>query len=76
MLTEKQIASLLAQCLELDAADVSIEATRETVEGWDSIVHLSLLGLLEDCSPGVLDRYPKLAEAQSIREIFSILNPS
>ena len=76
MISETTIVTLLAQCLEIDASEISVTSTRETVDGWDSIVHLSLLGLLEDCSPGVLDQYPKLAEAKSVNEIYAILNPS
>lgn len=71
-----QITQLLANCLEVEPSQVSKTASRENTEGWDSIVHLSLLGLLEDESPGVLDRLPKLAEARSVTEILQLINGS
>lgn len=70
----QRIVELLATCLEIELASITFEATRENTLGWDSVVHLSLLGLIEDDFPGTLDRCPKLAEAQSISEIVSICN--
>ena len=71
-----RITQLLASCLEIEPNLVSENASRENTEGWDSVVHLSLLGLLEDELPGVLDRLPKLAEAQSVTEILQLINGS
>lgn len=73
MISIKQVRELLATCLELDPSLLPENPTRENVEGWDSIIHLSLLGLLEDISPGVLDEFPKLAEVQSIEEIHRLI---
>jgi hypothetical protein len=69
-----RLIQLLAICLELEPSLVSETASRENTEGWDSVVHLSLLGLLEDELPGVLDRLPKLAETQSVAEILKLIN--
>jgi len=74
MINQTRISELLATCLETDLALLSENATRENTETWDSIVHLSLLGLLEDELPGVLDRVPKLAEAQSVEEIYKLIS--
>lgn len=68
------VRELLASCLEVDVSIISNEATRENTEGWDSVIHLSLLGLLEDNHSGILDRYPQLAEATSIADIVLICN--
>ena len=65
---------MLANCMELEPSLVSENSSRENTAGWDSIVHLSLLGLLEDELPGVLDRLPKLAEAQSVADIAKLIN--
>ena len=73
VITIMQVRELLAACLELDPSLLPENPTRENVEGWDSIIHLSLLGLLEDVSPGVLDEFPKVAEAQSIEEIHRMI---
>lgn len=64
---------LLASCLECNPEKLSETSNHENTERWDSIAHLSLLGLLEDESPGLLDKKPALAEAKSLQEIMSIL---
>jgi hypothetical protein len=70
---EERVRELLAACLEIETSDLPEQATRETTAGWDSVVHLSLLGMLEDESPGLLDRFPRLAESMSIAEIVAIV---
>lgn len=70
----QRIVELLAICLEIEPSAIPFDATRENIEGWDSVVHLSVLGLIEDECPGILDRCPKLAEAQSIMELVSVCN--
>ena len=69
---EERVRELLAVCLEIATSYIPENATRENTAGWDSVVHLSLLGMLEDESPGLLDRFPRLAESMSIAEIVSI----
>ena len=75
-LSAQRITELLAICLEVETSAIPIDATWENTEGWDSVTHLSLLGLIEDECPGILDHYPKLAGAQSISDIASICNSS
>ena len=70
----QRITQLLAICLEIEPSAIPFDATRENTEGWDSVVHLSVLGLIEDECPGTLDRCPKLAEAQSIVDLVAICN--
>jgi len=72
--TALHVCELLAICLEIEASAIADDATRENTEGWDSVIHLSLLGLLEDNHPGILDLFPQLAEAMSISEIVTICN--
>jgi len=68
----ERIRELLAACLETSVSELPEDATRENTVGWDSVIHLSLLGMLDDETPGLLDRFPKLAESASIAEIVSI----
>ena len=75
-ISAKRITDLLAICLEVDASVIPSDATWENTEGWDSVTHLSLLGLIEDECPGILDQFPKIAGAQSILDMASICNSS
>ena len=68
----ERVRELLAGCLETSVSEIPEDATRENTVGWDSVVHLSLLGMLDDETPGLLDRFPKLAESMSIAEIVTI----
>lgn len=72
----QRLTELLAICLEIEASVIPSDATWENTEGWDSVTHLSLLGLIEDECPGILDQFPKLAGAQSISEMAAICNSS
>lgn len=74
MITEQRLLEILAECLETEVGAVSASSTREGTEGWDSVAHLSLLGMLDDEVPGILDRYPSLAEAASIGDILFLVN--
>ena len=73
MYKKAEILNLLANGLEMDAAELDESSTRENTDAWDSVAHLSFLGLLEDRFPGILDSYSELAKAKSVEEIFTTL---
>jgi hypothetical protein len=75
-LSAQRMTELLAICLEVEASVIPADATWENTEGWDSVTHLSLLGLIEDECPGILDQFPKLAGAQSISDMATICSSS
>jgi len=73
MLSEPRLLAMLAECLEIDVGSVSLGSTRDGTDGWDSVAHLSLLGMLDDEVPGILDRCPGLADAASVAEILGLV---
>ena len=74
VVSEQRLLEILADCLEAELEAVSSTSTREGTDGWDSVAHLSLLGMLDDEIPGILDRCPGLADAAGVTEILTLLN--
>lgn len=76
IISASRVCDFLRTCLASDSASISGLSSPENTEGWDSIVHLSLLGMIEDEIPGILDRLPDLAGANSVAEICRMINAS
>ena len=74
MFTSQYLQNIVSKALEIDSNSLSDESSAENVEQWDSIGHISILGLLEEENPGILDKYPDLAIAVSVRELIQVLN--
>lgn len=72
-LSQQQIFDLIANGLDCEPTKITLESNNENLPEWDSIGHLSILGLLEDHYAGILDRHPELAEAQSVVSILAII---
>ena len=76
LISASRVCDFLRTCLESDSANISELSSPENTEGWDSIIQLSLLGMIEDEIPGTLDRLPDLAAANSVAEICRMINAS
>jgi acyl carrier protein len=76
LISASRVCDFLRTCLESDSENISELSSQENTEGWDSIIQLSLLGMIEDELPGTLDRLPDLAGANSVAEICKIINAS
>ena len=74
MFTSQYLQNIVSKALEIDSSSLSDESSAENVEEWDSIGHISILGLLEEENQGILDKYPDLATAVSVRELMQVLN--
>ena len=74
MFTSQDLQNIVSKALEIDSSSLSDESSAENVEEWDSIGHISILGLLEEENQGILDKYPDLATAVSVRELMQVLN--
>ena len=74
MFTSQDLQNIVSKALEIDPSSLSDESSAENVEEWDSIGHISILGLLEEENQGILDKYPDLATAVSVRELMQVLN--
>jgi acyl carrier protein len=59
--------------LELDAGSVSMESSGENIEDWDSLGHITILGMLDDATDGASADIVDLTQASSMVEIVQIL---
>ena len=59
--------------LELDAGSVSMESSSENIEDWDSLGHITILGMLDDATDGASADIVDLTRASSMVEIVQIL---
>ena len=59
--------------LELDAATISLESSSENIEDWDSLGHITILGMLDDETSGESADIVDLTQAASVTEIAQIL---
>lgn len=72
-ISENELLELIANGLNCDLSTVTLDSSSENMPEWDSVAHLSILGLLEDSIAGVLDEHPELAEARSVSSILAII---
>ena len=68
-----EIKQLIADELEMPVTDLSEDDGWETVETWDSLVHLSILSSLDDMFDGKVSEIEEIAEAKTVREIIQLL---
>ena len=59
--------------LELDAATISLESSSENIEDWDSLGHITILGMLDDATNGASADIIDLTQATSMAEIVQIM---
>jgi hypothetical protein len=59
--------------LELDAGSVSMESSSENIEDWDSLGHITILGMLDDATEGASADIVELTQATSMAEIVQIM---
>lgn len=74
MISIDNLIQLIANALEVDPSKLDRTSTTESIESWDSIGHITILGLLEDTNPGILDALPDLATANSVEALWMLLN--
>lgn len=74
MLSENELIAEIAAALEINSAELSMDSVSSDVDAWDSLGHITILTRLDDKLQNVSERAPSLAEAMSIREIWTILN--
>tara|TARA_B110000971_G_C19609757_1_gene319864 strand:- start:223 stop:462 length:240 start_codon:yes stop_codon:yes gene_type:complete len=59
--------------LELDAGTISLESSSENIEDWDSLGHITILGMLDDATNGASADIVDLTQATSMAEIVQIM---
>jgi len=74
LITESELIDEISAALEVDTNLLSMDTVSTDVDQWDSLGHITILTRLDDKLDNVSERAPELAEAMSVREIWSILN--
>ena len=69
---EQDIFNVIAEALGRKAGSVSINDSTETIEEWDSLGLLSILGALEKTYGNKVASIDDLAAVRSVREIVDI----
>jgi len=64
----------IADALEEDPGAITLESSSENIEGWDSLGHITILGMLNDATDGASADLVDLTQATSVGEIVKILS--
>lgn len=64
----------IADALELEPGSVTAESSSEDIEDWDSLGHITILGMLDDATGGASADLVDLTQATSAGEIIGILS--
>jgi len=68
-----ELIEKVEDALELDAGSVSMESSSENIEDWDSLGHITILGMLDDATNGASAEIVDLTQATSMTEIVQIM---
>lgn len=69
-----ELLEKIEEALELEEGSVSMESSSETIEDWDSLGHITILGLLDDATNGSSAEIVDLTQATSVAEIVKLLS--
>jgi len=72
-LKETRLFEIVAEALELEVENVSLDTSTENVEEWDSLGHITILSALDDETGGETSELPDLTQAVSVRELLEVL---
>ena len=70
---EARLFEIVAEALELEVENVSLDTSTENVEEWDSLGHITILSALDDETGGETSELPDLTQAVSVRELLEVL---
>ena len=71
--TEQDVIDAIEKALEIPSGSVDMEAIAESIEGWDSIGHLSILVALDELFEGKVAGISEVAEANTVPKIMEAL---
>lgn len=69
-LNEKQLISVISKSIK---TKINIKSNTLNTEKWDSIGHLQILSSLDKVTKGAISKINRIADANSVKEIISIL---
>jgi acyl carrier protein len=73
MLTKKQVISCISKALKVPSSKININSSDRNFERWDSLGHLEILMNLDKALKGKAIKIQDLAQAHSVKKIFSVL---
>ena len=73
-LSLEDLITELAIALEIPASSLAENTCSSDLEQWDSLGHISILAHLDRKFNNITENCPDLASADSVKEIFMILN--
>lgn len=73
MITKKQAISCISKALKVPINKIDINSSDRHFERWDSLGHLEILMNLDKALKGKAIKIEELAQAFSVKKIFSIL---
>jgi hypothetical protein len=68
----EDVCKLIEACFELSPGSVTLDAGSQDVSDWDSLGHFALLEFIETNHEGALDRFPGLAQASSVKDLYEM----
>ena len=73
-MTENEFLVCVAEALEIELEQISLETTAEDLEEWDSLGHLTILFALDKESGGKASKIDKLSGMTKLNDIFQALS--
>ncbi len=73
MITKKQVISCISKALKVPNSKININSSDKDFERWDSLGHLEILMSLDKTLKGKAIKIEDLAQAHSVKKIFSVL---
>jgi hypothetical protein len=64
----------VADALEVEPGSVGPDSSSENIEEWDSLGHITVLGMLDELTNGASTNIVDLTQATSMSEIIQLLN--
>ena len=73
MISSDELLRVVAEGLELDLSDVSMDTKSSDLVDWDSLGHLNLLMKLDENFDDISEKVPNLASVSSVKEIYDLI---
>lgn len=63
----------IAEALEVEVSQITIDTNSSDVEEWDSLGHISIMSFLDKSYNEITERVPDFASATSVQEILDLI---
>tara|TARA_X000000368_G_C23034226_1_gene713906 strand:+ start:1215 stop:1454 length:240 start_codon:yes stop_codon:yes gene_type:complete len=73
MISEKQVLNKIAEALEIEANQITVQSSSENIEKWDSLGQLAILSALDELFNGAIADIPEIANSYSVNSLLYIL---